>query len=123
VLRIALEVAEGEWEFARGEHDKAYAHLHKAIEIESELFYDEPPSWHHPVRQILGTLLLEGGRPAEAEQAFRDDLAKYPDNGWSLFGLMQALDAQGRTQEAAKIRAQFQEAWKRAEIELTQARI
>jgi hypothetical protein len=37
-----------------------------------------------PVRQELGIVLLRAERPAEAEQAFREDLKRFPENGWSL---------------------------------------
>jgi len=54
----------------------------------------------------------------EAEQAYREDLARYPDNGWSLFGLAQSLKAQGRLGEAQQVQAQFEQAWRYADIPL-----
>ena len=38
--------------------------------------------------------MLPAKRYADAEQVYRADLADHPHNGWSLFGLQQAL--QGR---------------------------
>jgi cytochrome c-type biogenesis protein CcmH/NrfG len=46
---------------------------------------------------------------------FRKDLERNPRNGRSLFGLWQALLAQGRTAEAERA---FKEAWSRADVEL-----
>ena len=58
-------------------------------------------------------------RPTEAEAAYRAELRRNPDNGWSLFGLRQALVAQGREDEAESIGAEFRQAWTDADVELT----
>jgi predicted Zn-dependent protease len=75
-----------------------------------------------PVRQTLGALLLEAGRPAEAEQAYREDLKIHPENGWSLQGLADSLARQGRTAEAADARARLERAWKHADVVLRGSR-
>jgi predicted Zn-dependent protease len=62
------------------------------------------------VRQALGAVLLQGGRPAEAELVYREDLKRNPGNGWSLFGLAQSLKAQGKTAEAARVDETFRTA-------------
>ena len=71
----------------------------------------EPPDWPIPVRQLQGAALLELGRAKEAETAFRDDLKKFPDNGWSLSGLQASLERQGRAREAAAVKAQLDPSW------------
>ena len=76
-------------------------HLDRAVRYEDALIYQEPADWHAPVRQNLGAVLLEAGRADEAEAVFWEDLKKNPENGWSLFGLMQALKAQGKNDDAA----------------------
>ena len=91
-------------------------HLHAAAEAEDALVYGEPPEWTVPVRQELGAVLLAAGRPADAEAAFRRDLKRFPDNGWSLHGLAAALRAQGRTAEAAQAEARFRTAWQGADV-------
>ena len=45
-----------------------------------------------------------------------------PRNGWSLYGLAQSLEAQGKTDEAAQVQAEFDEAWQGADVELTASR-
>ena len=45
-----------------------------------------PPLWYYPLRHSLGRALLEAGNPQEAERVYREDLLRFPDNGWSLFG-------------------------------------
>ena len=67
-------------------------------------------------------MLLSAGRPAEAEKVYRADLAYWPENGWSLFGLQQALEAQGKIAEAAEAAARFAKAWSRADVTLTASR-
>jgi predicted Zn-dependent protease len=87
------------------------------------MVYLEPPLWYYPIRQSLGRALLEAGRPAEAEQAYREDLLKFPGNGWSLFGLAESLEAQGKKAEAAEARTKFEAAWESADVKLEASRI
>ncbi|MDI1479839.1 hypothetical protein [Polyangium sp. y55x31] len=122
VLGIALAVARGELAADRGDLDTAIRELQFAVVLEDELRYMEPPDWHHPTRQILGAVLLRARKNAEAERVYREDLAKRPENGFSLFGLAQALERQGKTSEAAEVRRRFEIAFARADIKLTASR-
>ena len=90
----------------------------KAVEAEDAFAYDEPPGWYYPVRESLGAALLRDGRAAEAEQVFRADLERTPRNPRSLFGLSEALEAQKKDADARWARAQFQAAWKNADVRL-----
>jgi predicted Zn-dependent protease len=81
--------------------------------------YDEPSDWFVPGRHLLGAKLLEANQPAEAERIYRDDLARYPENGWALFGLAHAMEAQGKAAEAAAARKRFEAAWQGADVTLT----
>lgn len=108
---IAEEVLAGHVEAAKGNHEAAVEHLREAARLEDELVYVEPPDWTVPVRQELGQVLLDAGRAEEAEQAFREDLERFPDNGWSLHGLSEALQAQGRSAEAEEAMAAYRRAW------------
>ena len=123
VLRIAPEVIAGEIAAKRQEWDTAVLHLDRAVRFEDALIYQEPADWHAPVRQNLGSVLLAAGRADEAEVVFWEDLKKNPENGWSLFGLKQALEAQGKKEEAAAVAERFRKAWKDADVTLTAARI
>jgi tetratricopeptide (TPR) repeat protein len=98
-------------------------HLDRGIRYEDTLIYQEPADWHAPVRQNLGAVLLAAGRADEAEAVFWEDLKKNPENGWSLFGLTQALKAQGKDDDAAAVEARFTKVWKEADVKLTSARI
>jgi tetratricopeptide (TPR) repeat protein len=123
IMRIAQEVVAGEIAAARKDWDRATLHLDRAVRFEDALIYQEPADWHAPVRQNLGAVLLAAGRPDEAEAVFWEDLKKNAENGWSLFGLVEALKAQGKTDEAAAADARFTKAWKDADVKLTSARI
>ena len=78
--------------------------------------------WHYPPRHALGAVLLEAGRPAEAETVYWDDLERFPENGWALFGLSKALRAQGKDEQADLIEARFEKTWARADATLTASR-
>jgi len=118
ILAIAHEVLAGKIAGARGGGNESVEHLRKAVELGDAMPYMEPPYWYYSVRQSLGAALLKAGRPAEAEQVFRDDLKHFPDCGWPLFGLVESLRAQGRTSEAKKAGRQFKKAWKHADTAL-----
>ena len=94
-----------------------------AIQLEDKLPYMEPPYWHHPARQIYGATLLQLDRAADAEKIYRADLERHPENGWSLYGLLASLRAQGKTQEAKAIEKRFRDAWRLADITLTSSRL
>ncbi|MGE3177855.1 MAG: hypothetical protein AB7O32_10310, partial [Vicinamibacterales bacterium] len=122
-LQIASRIVAGELASAEGRHDEAIRVVREAVAIEDGLPYNEPPVWHQPTRQVLGALLLAAGRAADAEAAYRQDLDAFRENGWSLFGLAQSLEAQGRPAEAHAVRARFDRAWQRADITLTSSRV
>lgn len=123
VLRIAPEVLAGELAAVHGKFDTAIAHLERAVRLEDGLVYTEPFEWHYPPRLALGAILLEAGRPDEAETVYWEDLRRNRNNGWALYGLQQALQAQNKTAEVAVIEARFKEAWKHADITLSASRM
>ena len=108
----------GEIAARRQQWDTAILHLDRAVRYEDALIYQEPADWHAPVRQNLAAVLTAAGRPDEAEAVSWEDLKKNPENGWSLFGLLQALKAQGKTDEAAHVEARFTKAWQDADVKL-----
>ena len=122
ILDIAKEVLAGELAAKRGDYDKAIARLHRAVLLEDNLIYNEPPDWHVPVRQSLGAVLLDAERAAEAEAIYWQDLEQNRENGWSLFGLMQSLRAQGKDDQADVIEKRFNKAWQGADVTLTASR-
>jgi tetratricopeptide (TPR) repeat protein len=122
ILRVAPEVLAGELAARQKDYEAAVNHLSKAVRLEDTLIYTEPADWPFPARANLGAVLLEAGRAEEAEVVFWEDLRSRPENGWSLFGVAQALRAQGKNDQAAAVDARFQKAWQRADTKLTAAR-
>jgi tetratricopeptide (TPR) repeat protein len=122
VLSIAENVLDAEIEAKQKNYSKAILLATQAVQIEDNLLYQEPPDWYHPTRQVLGAVLLESGKPALAEQQFREDLNLYRNNGWSLFGLYQSLEAQGKKKEAKEVKVKFDLAFAKADITLKSVR-
>jgi tetratricopeptide (TPR) repeat protein len=116
VIAVARKMAEGELAFREGRRDGAFQLLREAVELEENLAYDEPPGWMQPVRHALGALLLADGRYAEAEETYRADLERHPNNAWSLLGLQQSLEKQQRSSDAAAIAERVRQAWARADV-------
>ncbi|EDQ88747.1 uncharacterized protein MONBRDRAFT_26023 [Monosiga brevicollis MX1] len=86
--------------------------------------YDEPPDFHQPIQQCLGQLQLELGNYSAAYDTFQANLAHYPNNGWALWGLLQAvqhLPYDPSRPSAASITTRLSAAWERADVPLTSA--
>ena len=115
---LAADDLAGRIAMAQGDGEAAVAHFKAAIVKEDAVPYVEPPYWYYPVRQQLGALLMELDRPEEAEAVYRRDLQLHPHNGWSLYGLSQALAAQGKNAEAGEAENRFREVWQAADVEL-----
>ncbi|MEM7781258.1 MAG: tetratricopeptide repeat protein [Pseudomonadota bacterium] len=120
LLNIAHHLLAGELALDAGQSDEAIAHFEQAVELQDGLPYTEPPFWYYPTRHTLGQALLAAGKPAEAEAVYLRDLKDYPRNGWSMAGLIRALEAQGK--DTAEVEAKFAIVWANADIELTQSR-
>lgn len=118
VLAIAAKVLSGHIALAERNYERAIGQLREAARLEDALVYGEPPEWTVPVRQELGVALLAAGRYAEAEQAFREDLKRFPENGWSLHGLAQSLRAQNRRADAQAVTERFEKIWASADVRL-----
>ncbi len=123
VLNLASHALNGEIEEAKGNLDAAIMHYNVAIQLQDSLNYTEPPDWSQSIRLYLGAVLLEAGRAAEAEAVYMKDLEWNQQNGWTTFGLYQALEAQGKTQEAIIVERQFQSFFRNADVEITRSRL
>ena len=120
ILGVVTPMVEGEILVAEGQVDRGIEELRAAIQQEDALKYDEPPGWLIPVRHSLGAVLMKQQRFAEAEQVYREDLARLPDNGWSLFGLAETLRRQSKNaDEASETQAKFEKVWAKADLKIT----
>lgn len=123
LLNIADDLLQGEIALKSGDPDLAASHFERAVEKQDSLPYMEPPFWYYPTRQSLGQALLDGGRFAEAEAVYRKDLEDYPHNGWSMSGLVAALERQGKLDEAKKAKNAFAIIWAKADVKINGSRL
>ena len=119
VLKLAAFGLEGEVLMAQGDVQGAIRAFQAGVAIEDQNNYTEPPDRAQPMRHYLGAALLKAAQPAAAEAVYRRDLRWNQNNGWALFGLHQALVAQGKSSEAEQIYREWQTAWAYADVELT----
>ncbi len=123
ILDIANHVLRGEIAAAQSNTNLAVKYMRQAIQLEDALHYNEPSDWVAPVRQSLGAVLLSANRFVEAESVYREDLARNPETGWSLFGLAASLKAQHKIAAANAVQARFDKAWSKADVVLKESRI
>ena len=121
IASVAYEVVAGELAYLEGDSDNAIKHLKQAIAAEDALTYTEPSAWHIPPRQSLGAILMDVGEYSDAETVYREDLDRLRQNGWSLFGLSQALDAQGKGAEAKVVQEEFETVWQYSDITIARS--
>lgn len=114
LLAIAQATLTGEIALSRRSYASAVKALQRAVELEDALEAEEPPPWAYSTRHALGGALLLAGRAREAEQVFREDLKRYPANGWALYGLAESLRRQARRTQAERIAAEFARVWQAA---------
>lgn len=114
-LDLAGNILDARMALAKGDHDQAITFWEKAVRIEDNLNYGEPPEWFYPVRESLGAALLLNGQAGRAEAVFRADLEQYPRNPRSLFGLLRALEAQNKNAGVEEVRREFEATWKNAD--------
>jgi len=123
LLSVADNLLLGEIAIASNDTKKAITSFEAAVAGQDALPYTEPPFWYYPTRQSLGAALIQAKRYADAQGVYEKDLKQYPHNGWSTFGLIQALDAQKKTAEADMQREHFKAMWQFADVELKGSRI
>ncbi|MGD2084073.1 MAG: hypothetical protein PVF91_14010 [Chromatiales bacterium] len=123
LLALARYVVAGRVAQAQGDPDAAVAAFGEAVAIQDALPYLEPPYWYYPVRQSLGASLLQAGRAQEAEGVLRAALEQFPNNAWALYGLREALRAQGATNELAEVDRKLDTAWVGERTELSLSRL
>ena len=111
ILGVAQNLLGAKLAWSAGDQSGAIAMLRDAVAAQDTFYYIEPADWLGPARETLGAALLSSGEPAAAERVFRDDLMRNPLNPRSLFGLAQALHAQGRDDDAKYVQASLDRVW------------
>jgi tetratricopeptide (TPR) repeat protein len=116
VLTVAAESLAARFSATPAE---AVEHWEKAVGTQDKLIYDEPPAWYYPVRESLGAALVRAGRAVDAEKVFREGLRRSPRNGWMLFGLIESLKAQGKSDGMDELKRELDAAWAKADLRQT----
>ena len=120
ILGTVGGILEGEMHRAAGDLRRAIASFERSVTLQDSLIVDDPEPLPFAARHWLGAALLEAKRPADAARVYREDLTRHPHNGWSLFGLKQALEAQG--QSTAAVDDELKASWARADFVLRASR-
>ncbi|MBN9299917.1 MAG: hypothetical protein J0I41_23145 [Filimonas sp.] len=118
IVQIAAHVLSAEIYHRQKKYEQSIRAFYEAITIEDNLNYNEPPDWFFSVRHLLGPVLLDAGKYAEAEKMYLKDLSTYKENGWALMGLYQSLQKQRKEQEASAVKKRFEKAWQYADLKL-----
>ncbi len=119
LVKIALNVLNAGIAVKQHQTEEAINYLKRAIILEDNLNYNEPPDWFFSVRHHLGAVLLSLGKYSEAERIYLQDLQTWKKNGWALTGLYQSLLKQNKSNEAEKIKKALKSAWQYADFALT----
>ena len=105
---LAARIAE-----AKGEHDRAIALLHEAVQIEESMRLPSGPADPmKPSHELLGEVLARAGKHTEAAAAFDACLQRMPNRARSLAGAAAAYAASGRPEIARERWAALQSFWK-----------
>jgi hypothetical protein len=98
---------------AKGQGDQAIALLKEAVQIEESM---RPPNGAadpvKPSHELLGEVLLQAGKPAEAAAAFDTTLLRMPNRARALMGAAKAYAAAGNRDLAAQRIATLNSFWK-----------
>ena len=119
VLKVSDRFILGEIALQNDDWGTASEMLEEAAKFEDNLAYGKPPQWLQPVRHTLGAVYLKRGKFEDAERVYREDLARWRDNGWSLYGLSRALEGQGKAGEAAEVMTEHLRIWAKADGPIT----
>jgi tetratricopeptide (TPR) repeat protein len=123
VLQLAQQVVLARIAQASGDLAGATKHFHAAVALEDNLPYSEPPYWYYPTRQSLGAMQLLAGDASQAEETFRASLARTPNNGWALYGLMEVYKRRGDEKSAQATKKLLDKAWMGGPEALSVARL
>lgn len=119
VLQVSEHFISGEIALNKGNWKRASAFLEKAVAVEDTLGYGEPPQYLQPSRHALGAVYMKAGQFKKAEATYRNDLDKWKANGWALYGLSRALEAQGKHDQAKKVLSEYHTCWIHADAPTT----
>src|SRR4029434_10473423 len=102
-LDLQMQAASAWMAAAEGKKNEAIEMLRRAADAEDILVkHPVSPGAFVPVREQLGSLLLEVGQPKEAQQEFEAALKIYPGRFRGLYGAAQAGELDGDNEGASR---------------------
>src|SRR5437870_4599304 len=102
-LDLQMQAASAWVAAAEGKKNEASDMLRRAVDSEDILGkHPVSPGAFVPIREQLGTLLLEVGKPTEAQREFEAALKIYPGRFRGLYGAAQAAERAGDNQDASR---------------------
>ena len=119
LIEIANNLAIGSISMYQKDYLSAINNFEKAVLLQDNLPYTEPPFWYYPTRQTLGHVLLQSEKPYEAIKTFKEDLEDYPKNGWSYYGLYKAYEEIGDSLNSEKSLNMFESLWEESDIKVS----
>ncbi|MGJ0491770.1 hypothetical protein [Methylobacter sp.] len=101
---------------SKGQLDEAVKGMARAAAIEDSVPpLPGPPPLIKPTHELLGELLLQAGRPAEAEKQFERALLRQTSRARSLLGAARAAARQGKREIAMNTYSRFLHQWQQAD--------
>ncbi|HEX3420664.1 MAG TPA: hypothetical protein VHT01_05515 [Candidatus Udaeobacter sp.] len=102
-LDLQMQAASAWLAAAEGKKDEAIDMLRRAADSEDTLGkHPVSPGAFVPIREQLGTLLIEVGKPTEAQREFEAALKIYPGRFRGLYGAAQAAEKAGDNENASR---------------------
>lgn len=97
IIGAMAHILEGEIFWTEDNREAALGAFQEAASYYDNLNYDEPEPLPFSPRHWLGALYLEMEAFDNALAEYRQDLSEHPNNIWALWGIQQALLAQGES--------------------------
>ena len=123
ILQIASNVLKGEILASKKNYKESIPLFEKAISIEDQLNYNEPPDWFFSVRHHLGAVQIESKKYNAAITTYKKDLKQFPNNGWAQHGLKLAYKKLGKQNLVNDIDKEIAKSWATADIKINSSRI
>ncbi len=116
IITMQAKEAEALAAKAAGNADEAIAKMKEAVAIEDSIdSLSQPPYPIIPANELLGTLLMELNRPADAKEPFLQALKRTPGRPKAIYGIARAAQATGDRATAHQRYQQFLTLWKKAD--------
>ena len=116
IITMQTKEAEAIAAQAAADREGAIERMNEAIAIEDSIYaLSQPPYPIIPAHELLGAMLLEMKRPADAMKHFTETLKRTPGRPKAIYGIALAAETLGDKQTARKRYTEFLELWKDAD--------